>query len=187
MYLIIPRISLTWEGVSIKKWFRQTLSLKFSSVPTGRTDLSLLWGGLKQNGFMITVYKSPGHSLTGKTSNSASSHTPYLCPYCRKQFTEPYSFLPSYHRRTSRLAFYCLLLRQTFSLKQIQRLTGVSVQTVCRLLDTICYPPPDQLPQALSIDEFKGNASTGKYQCILVDPKKRRILDILPIRSKPSG
>ena len=96
----------------------------------------------------------------------------YLCPYCRKRFTEPYSFLPSYHRRTRRLAFYIVsLLRQTFSLKQIAKLTGVSVQTVCRLLDTICYPPPDQLPQALSIDEFKGNASTGKYQCILVDPK----------------
>nr|WP_306286651.1 helix-turn-helix domain-containing protein [[Clostridium] symbiosum] len=102
----------------------------------------------------------------------------YLCPYCRKRFTEPYSFLPSYHRRTRRLAFYIVsLLRQTFSLNQIAELTGVSVQTVCRLLDTICYPPPDQLPQALSIDEFKGNASTGKYQCILVDPKKRRILD----------
>lgn len=109
----------------------------------------------------------------------------YLCPYCRKRFTEPYSFLPSYHRRTRRLAFYIVsLLRQTFSLKQIAELTGVSVQTVCRLLDTICYPPPDQLPQALSIDEFKGNASTGKYQCILVDPKKRRILDILPDRTQ---
>lgn len=109
----------------------------------------------------------------------------YLCPYCRKRFTEPYSFLPRYHRRTRRLAFYIVsLLRQTFSLKQIAELTGVSVQTVCRLLDTICYPPPDQLPQALSIDEFKGNASTGKYQCILVDPKKRRILDILPDRTQ---
>ena len=49
----------------------------------------------------------------------------YLCPYCRKRFTEPYSFLPSYHRRTRRLAFYIVsLLRQTFSLKQIAELTG---------------------------------------------------------------
>ena len=109
----------------------------------------------------------------------------YLCPSCHKRFTEPYSFLPSYHRRTRRLACYIVsLLRQTFSIKQIAELTGVSVQTVCRLLDTISYPPPDRLPQALSIDEFKGNASTGKYQCILVDPKKRRILDILPDRTQ---
>lgn len=51
-------------------------------------------------------------------------------------------------------------------------------------MDTISYPPPDRLPQALSIDEFKENASTGRYQCILVDPKKRRILDILPDRTQ---
>ena len=135
---------------------------------------------------MITVYKkSKDIPLLGKQVILLLRKRRYLCPYCRKRFTEPYSFLPSYHRRTRRLAFYIVsLLRQTFSLKQIAELTGVSVQTVCRLLDTICYPPPDQLPQALSIDEFKGNASTGKYQCILVDPKKRRILDILPDRTQ---
>ncbi len=68
-------------------------------------------------------------------------------------------------------------------MKQIAELTGVSAQTVCQLLDTLHYPPPDRLPQALSIDVFKGNASTGN-QCILVDPNKRRILDILPDRTQ---
>ena len=98
---------------------------------------------------------------------------------------EHYSFLPTYHRRTRRLAFYVIsLLRQTFSLKQVSILTGVSVPTICRLLDTIYYSPPDKLPEAVSIGEFKGNASTGKYQCILVDPKKHRILDILPDRTQ---
>lgn len=93
--------------------------------------------------------------------------------------------IPSYHRRTRRLAFYVIsLLRQTFSLKQVSLLTGVSVPTICRLLDTIHYAPPDKLPEAVSIDEFKGNASTGKYQCILVDPKKHRILNILPDRTQ---
>ncbi|RKD33637.1 ISL3 family transposase [Lacrimispora algidixylanolytica] len=109
----------------------------------------------------------------------------YLCTDCGKRFYEHYSFLPLYHRRTRRLAFYViLLLRQTFSLKQVSLLTGVSVQTICRLLDTLNYAPPDRLPEAISIDEFKGNASTGKYQCILVDPKKHRILDILPDRTQ---
>ena len=32
------------------------------------------------------------------------------------------------------------------------------------------------------IDKFKGNASTGKYQCILVNPKQHRILDIFQDR-----
>lgn len=98
---------------------------------------------------------------------------------------EHYSFLPTYHRRTRRLAFYVIsLLRQTFSLKQVSILTGVSVPTICRLLDTTHYSPTDKLPEAVSIDEFKGNASTGKYQCILVDPKKHRILDILSDRTQ---
>ena len=95
------------------------------------------------------------------------------------------SFLPSYHRRTKRLTYYVVnLLRESFSLKQVANLTGVSVQTVSRLLDTLAYEAPSKLPAAVSIDEFKGNASTGKYQCILVDPLKRRILDILPDRTQ---
>ncbi|WP_349760075.1 MULTISPECIES: transposase [Hungatella] len=109
----------------------------------------------------------------------------YVCTSCRKRFTEPCSFLPFCHRRTRRLAFYIVsLLRQTFSVKQIAELTGVSVQTVCRLQDTISYPTPDRLPQTLSIDEFKGNSLTGKYQYSPVDPKQHRILDLLPDRTQ---
>lgn len=44
--------------------------------------------------------------------------------------------------------------------------------------------PPDKLPDAVSIDEFKGNTSTRKYQCILVDPQKHQIPDIVPNRTQ---
>ena len=54
--LIIPRLSLTWKVFLLKKWFRQTLSLKFSSSPNRQNRLAPAVG-LKQNGFMITVYK----------------------------------------------------------------------------------------------------------------------------------
>ena len=40
------------------------------------------------------------------------------------------------------------------------------------------------LPRVLCIDEFKGNADGEKYQCILVDPMKHTVLDILPSRSQ---
>ena len=49
------------------------------------------------------------------------------------------------------------------------------------MFDRISYPKP-RLPQVLSIDEFKGNAGNQKFQCILTDPKKRKVLDILPSR-----
>lgn len=61
-------------------------------------------------------------------------------------------------------------------------MTNVSVTTVCRILDSIHYSCPT-LKEAIAIDEFKGNARTGKYQCILVNPKNPSILDILPDRS----
>ena len=72
----------------------------------------------------------------------------YFYPFCHKRFREPCSFLSRYHCRTRRFAFYIVsLLRQTFSVKQVAELTGVFAQTVCRLLDTIHYPPrPDPEP-----------------------------------------
>ena len=122
--------------------------------------------------------------LQGKHTFLVLRKRRYICS-CVKRFLEKYSFLPKYHRRTKRLAYYVIhLLRNTFSLKQVAELSGVSIHTVCRLLDTLKYEIPSALPDTLSIDEFKGNAITGKYQCILVDPKKRKIIDILPDRTQ---
>ncbi len=61
---------------------------------------------------------------------------------------------------------------------------NVSPTTVNRIFDHVHYSRPHSLPKVLAIDEFKGNAGGEKYQCILVDPKKKRILDILPDRKQ---
>lgn len=107
----------------------------------------------------------------------------YLCS-CGKRFSETYSFLPRYFQRTSRLtAFIASELRSTVSIKSVAKRTNVSTATVGRILDTISYGRP-KLGETISIDEFKGNASMEKYQCILVDPKKHRVLDILPDRKR---
>src|SRR5690554_7258929 len=50
-----------------------------------------------------------------------------------------------------------------------------------RVFDLIS-PGKPKLPEVIYIDEFKGNAETGKYQCIITDPKNRKVLDILPGR-----
>lgn len=107
----------------------------------------------------------------------------YVCS-CGKRFFENYSFLPRYFHRTSRLTYAIAnALRSTESIFDISKRYNVSTATVSRILDTISFSKP-QLPRVLSIDEFKGNAETGKYQCILVDPIKREILDILPDRTQ---
>lgn len=107
----------------------------------------------------------------------------YLCS-CGKRFYENYSFLPRYFQRTSRLtAFIADALHDTRSVLSVAQMCNVSTATVYRILETISFTRP-KIPQVLSIDEFKGNADGQKYQCILVDPVKHSVLDILPSRSQ---
>ena len=107
----------------------------------------------------------------------------YRCS-CGKRFYENYSFLPRYFQRTVRLtAFIASTLHNNQSIKDTARQTNVSPATVSRILDTISYPR-QKLSSVLSIDEFRGNASTGKFQCILVEPLKHKIIDILPDRKQ---
>ena len=105
----------------------------------------------------------------------------YVCS-CGKRFYESYSFLPRYHRMTNRLAFFiCQELTKLTSLTSVAKSANVSVSTVIRIFNHINYGIPT-LPKVLCIDEFKGNAETGKYQCILVDGEKNKVLDIIPDR-----
>ncbi len=107
----------------------------------------------------------------------------YVCS-CGKRFYEDYSFLPKYLQRTSRLtAFIASALHDTGPITTVAKMSNVSVSTVNRILDTISFQRPP-LSQSISIDEFKGDASGEKYQCILVDPVKHSILDIMPSRSQ---
>lgn len=107
----------------------------------------------------------------------------YACS-CGKKFYESYEFLPKYLHRTKRLTWKIAdLLRETTSLKSVAKTSNVSVANVCRILDSIHYSCPP-FKEAVSIDEFKGNARTGKYQCILVNPKNHSIMDILPDRTQ---
>ncbi|MDA3844992.1 MAG: ISL3 family transposase, partial [Vallitaleaceae bacterium] len=67
--------------------------------------------------------------------------------------------------------------RTTHSMSSIARECNLSVPTIFRLFKYISYTNT-HMPEVLSIDEFKGNAGR-KFQCILTDPKSRKVLDIL--------
>lgn len=105
----------------------------------------------------------------------------YRCPHCGKRFYEKNYLLPERHRLTNRLALQTI---QQFSLKigrkDIAAMMHVSPSTVDRWLRLVEYGKPARLPQVLSIDEFRGNTEYGKFQCILTDPLKKRVLDVLP-------
>ena len=105
----------------------------------------------------------------------------YVCK-CGKRFYEHYDFLPRYYQRTNRLSAYIVhSLHNSCSIKSVATSANLSQTTVSRVLDTLSWVRP-KLSSALSIDEFRGNADTGKYQCILIDPVNHKVLDILPDR-----
>lgn len=110
----------------------------------------------------------------------------YVCGNCGKRFYEKNTFLPRYHRMTSRK--YARIIedfRETVSATHIARQHNVSVSTALRCFNLVNYSCKE-LPEVLSIDEFKGNAGGEKYQTIVTDAANRRIKDILPNRKKAS-
>ena len=107
----------------------------------------------------------------------------YVCKHCNKRFYESYDFLARYLRRTTRATKGILYeLFDVCTKKEIAKRYQVSTATVSRVLKMVSFEKA-KLPKVLCIDEFKGNAETGKYQCILVDGKHHKVIDILKDRT----
>lgn len=105
----------------------------------------------------------------------------YRCN-CGKRFFEQNNFLPRYYRVTSRLvADIILAFKKTISAKEIGCRFNVSGVTAMRYFN-LFNKKLTKLPEVISLDEFKGNSGGQKYNSILVDPKERDVLDILPNR-----
>lgn len=106
----------------------------------------------------------------------------YVCPDCGKRFYEENHFLPRYYRVTNRMvAFIINRFRSAVSATDIASENNISVSTALRYFDLVHYQC-QHLPEVLSIDEFKGNAGGEKFQTILTDAARKRIIDILPSR-----
>lgn len=108
----------------------------------------------------------------------------YLCKNCGKRFYEKNNFLPKRARKTNRLsAFIIEKLKEKQSMKDIAKLSNVSITTVSKLLPYLSVNT-SYLPEVLCIDEFKGNAGNFKYQVSLMDGKERKVIDIIECRHK---
>ncbi len=106
----------------------------------------------------------------------------YNCPNCAKHFAESNPFLGKYQRMTNILKkFIISQFSKVKSAATIAQESNISVPTALRLFDHVSFSKP-QLPETLAIDEFKGNADREKFQCLLVDPKKKILLDVLKNR-----
>ena len=105
----------------------------------------------------------------------------YRCD-CGKRFFEKNTFLPRYYRSTSRLvAKIITAFHETVSASKIGTQFNVSGATAMRYFKYVSFRPT-KLPEVLSIDEFKGNSGGQKYNSIIVDAEKHKVVDILPNR-----
>lgn len=97
-------------------------------------------------------------------------------------FYEKNSFLLWFHSVTNRLVAKIIYdFKDLCSAKEICSKNNVSTQTALRYFEFVNYSCKE-LPEVLSIDEFKGNAGGEKYQASLTDVKNKKIVDILPKR-----
>ena len=105
----------------------------------------------------------------------------YRCS-CGKRFFEKNTFLPRYYRVTARLVSEIIFsFKKLIPATEVGSRYNVSAVTAMRYFN--CFNQRvTELPQVLSIDEFKGNSGGQKYNSIVVDPEKRKVLDILPNR-----
>lgn len=122
--------------------------------------------------------------LRGKPLRLLYRRRRYVCPVCGKRFAEKNAFVGRYMRFTHRICEKIMtLLRRRSSMKDIARDAGVSISGVQRVLKMAPVSKPQQLPEAVAFDEFKGNAGGERFQCIVTDPLNRRVFDILPSRT----
>lgn len=107
----------------------------------------------------------------------------YVCTICRKRFQEKNTFLPKYQRTTNRLwANVISSLGDVKSMKQVAKENNISCTSVARIFDNVGTANISRLPSVIGIDEFKGNSGGEKFNCILTNPAKHQILDIMPKR-----
>ncbi|WP_317368796.1 ISL3 family transposase [uncultured Tyzzerella sp.] len=121
--------------------------------------------------------------ILGKKTYIILKKRRYKCK-CGKVFQEENIFLNKRQRMTKRLFFKILeMLRTTHSFTSVGRELGLSTNTIIRAFDRLNYPKADLIDvEVFSIDEFKGNTGGEKYNCIIADPKTKKVLDILPSR-----
>ena len=124
-------------------------------------------------------------SAFGKHVTLIHNHRRYVCKHCGKRFAEDNSFAPKYYRVTLRLINEIFKKTESErSFTSIAKDVNLSVSTVIRFFDMLAYDAPKELPQVLSIYEFKWKNWKEKYQVIITNPADGTVLDILPDRKQ---
>lgn len=111
----------------------------------------------------------------------------YVCPVCGKTFYENNPFIAE-HLKVSIATVYNVLQelkRPEATFKYVADKYHLSPSSVSNIFDRHVNPSRRSLPECLSFDETYAFKSDGSdYICVLLDPKDKKIVDILPSRRK---
>ena len=170
------------EDVIVKKVYEDTDGCHIEMLLPRREHRCPCCGSLTDRVHDYRVQKVKDLDIHGVRAYLHITKRRYVCKECGKRFYEDNSFLPRYYRVTNRLVAKVIDdFRSLRSAKDIGRANNVSGQTALRYFKLVNYSCTE-LPEVLSIDEFKGNAGGEKYQTILTDAKNKKKIDILPNR-----
>lgn len=112
----------------------------------------------------------------------------YICKSCNKRFPESNSFVDKYAKISNQLNMKIIDdLKTPDTFKSIATSNNVSSSTVIRRSDEHISVIKLDLPEVISLDEFKKSNSKikdGKYALSIADPINKKIIDIIPNRRK---
>jgi transposase len=110
----------------------------------------------------------------------------YVCSHCGKKFSEHYDFVSKYYRNSNDVVNNIFDdLKRQLNFKTIALNNGITSQSVIRLMQFhIPFKVVKELPQAIGIDEFRGNSGGNKFQVAITDLKTHKIIDIISARTE---
>lgn len=113
----------------------------------------------------------------------------YYCKDCHKSFSEDFHLAPAGKTISYETVIKVMDLLKSphMTFREAAQLTGISESSVVRIFDEHCHIPRRTFPEAVCVDEVYSPGSyfeDSDYVCIFYDFYERKIIDVLPSRTK---
>ena len=132
--------------------------------------------------------RSFNHIMVGKrTTKIYYKQRRYVCLHCGKRFAENNSFIQKFYRHSNNVVNSVFDdLTSIKNLSQIGHDNNMSSQNVSRLMNKFMpiFHNTTSLPEAIGIDEFRGNSGGNKFQVVITDLKTHKVIDVISDRSE---
>ena len=132
--------------------------------------------------------RSFNHIMVGKrTTKIYYKQRRYVCLHCGKRFAENNSFIQKFYRHSNDVVNSVFDdLTSIKNLSQIGNDNNMSSQNVSRLMNKFMpiFHNTTSLPEAIGIDEFRGNSGGNKFQVVITNLKTHKVIDVISDRSE---